>query len=305
MDPVTSAERAADYLLLHARRVSGVKLCQGVWDGAFARDAARIGSLVGERGSLNFLTRHRVRRVPRRAVHGLFVWASGFSVELYENVPKADDVLALQATGRRCVSLLPDGVSPEPHESGLDFLIHDLCHLDKFVDPEHHEGQVGFFATLRELFADARFRALEAELDEAFVEDRKRLAADVNGSAVYLFALLKMKVKMAARRRYARLAGVPARTSGALDAGEQAVFGELERVLYDLVGFDAELHAAASATSARRDELAAAQRIAAEFGRRGRAVLERQRDESAFLRDACGGARSRRLLVGLGSEWAE
>lgn len=278
MDPVTSAERAADYLLTHARRISGVKLCQGAWDGAFASDAARIGSLVGEGGSLNFLTRHRVRRVPWRAVHGLFVWASGFSVELREDVPKADEVLALQATGRRCVSLLPDGVSPEPHTSGLDFLIHDLCHLDKFVDPEHHEGQVGFFATLRELVADARFRALEAELDETFVGDRNRLAADVNGSAVYLFALLKMKLKMAARRLQARRACVPARVSGPLDPDEQAAFDELEDVLYELLGFDDELRSAACATSARRAEHAAASRLLAEFGRRGRAVLERQRD---------------------------
>jgi hypothetical protein len=203
------------------------------------------------------------------------------------------------------VSLLPDGVSPEPHASGLDFLIHDLCHLDKFVDPEHHEGQVGFFATLYVLFADARFRALEAELDETFVDDRNRLAADVNGSAVYLFALLKMKLKMAARRRYARLAGVPARVSGPLEPGEQAAFEELEEVLYELFGFDTELRSAASATSARRDERDAASRLLAEFGRRGRAVLERQRDESAFLRDAYGRARSRRVLVGLESERSE
>ena len=279
MDPVASAERAADYLIERARRASGVRLCQGTWDGAFASDAARVGSLVGDsRRSLKFLTRYRLRCVPRRAVRGLFAWADGFSVELREDVPAADEVLALQATGRRCVSLLPDGVSPEPHASGLDFLIHDLCHLDKFVDPEHHAEQVGFFSTLRALFDDARFRALEAELDETFVEDRKRLAADVNGSAVYLFALLKMKLKMAARRRHARVSGAPARVSGALDAGEQAVFDGLEHALYELLGFDADLRRAASATSARRDEHDAASRIAAEFGRRGRAVLERARD---------------------------
>jgi hypothetical protein len=276
MDAVASAERAADYLIKHARRASGAKLCQGRWDGAFAEDAARVGSLVGdERESLKFLTRCRVWRVPRRAVRGLFTWASGLAVELRDDVPTADEVLRLQAAGRRCVSLLPDAVSPEPHATGLDFLIHDLCHLDKFMDPEHYEEQVGFFATLRDLFGDVRFRVLEADLDEAFIDDRNRLAADVNGSAVYLFALLKMKLKMAARRRHARLTGTPARLSGPLVAGEQAVFEELERALYDAIGFDAELRGAASITSARRDERNAAARIAAEFGRRGRTVLER------------------------------
>ena len=79
------------------------------------------------------------------------------------------------------------------------------------------------------------------KLDETFVADRQRLAADVNGSAVYLFALLKMKLKMAARRRYARTAGIAARTAGPLDAAERAVFDELESALYDCFELDGEL----------------------------------------------------------------
>ena len=199
--------------------------------------------------------------------------ASGFGVELYDDVPSPARVLSLQARGRRCVSLLPDGVSPAPHASGLDFLIHDLCHLDKFVDPEHHEEQVGFFATLRGVAEKARYAELEALLDPTFVADRERLGADVNGSAVYLFALLKMKLKMAARRRHARLAGILVRVSGALDAGEQAVFDELESRLYEVLGFEAELEGAARATSSRRDAVVAASLVRAEFRRRGRELL--------------------------------
>jgi hypothetical protein len=274
MQPLADAERAAGYLLERARRSSGAKLCQGGWDGAFVARAERMRSLLGENHrSLEFLTKQRVRRVPWRAVAGLFAWASGFEVELREDVPHADEVLALQATGRRCVSLLPEGVSPEPHASGLDFLIHDLCHLDKFADPAHHDEQVGFFSSLESLRENPAFRALESTLDATFVDDRNRLAADVNGSAVYLFALLKMKLKMAARRRTARLAGVAARTSGPLDVCERAVFDELESALYVCLGLDAELESAARATSARRDDTVAAERIAAEFRRRGRAVL--------------------------------
>ena len=274
MRAFTCAERAADYLVERARRESGRTFRQGAWDGAFAREALRLGEKLGEDcAALNFLTRHRVRCVPRRAVSGLFAWANGFPVELRDDVPSADTVLELQASGRRCVSLLPDGVSPAPHASGLEFLVHDLCHLDKFVAPEHHEEQVGFFAMLRGLAANPRYGELEALLDPTFVEDRERLGADVNGSAVYLFALLKMKLKMAARRRHARLAGVATRVSGALDAGEQALFDELESRLYDVLGFDAELERAARATSARRDPVVAATLVGAEFRRRGREVL--------------------------------
>ena len=269
-----SAERAAGYLVEHARRVSGVKLCQGTWDGPFAERAARLGErLSDDCAALKFLTRTRVRRVPLRAVSGLFAWAAGLSIELRTDVPSAREVLALQASGRRCVSVLDEGVSAAPHESGLDFLIHDLCHLDKFVAPEHYEEQVGFFATLSECAENPRYLALEALLDATFVEDRERLGSDVNGSAVYLFALLKMKLKMAARRRYARLERIPPRVSGALDAAEQQVFDELEVLLYDALGFDAELRDAARATSSRRDAVAAASVIAAEFRERGRSVL--------------------------------
>jgi hypothetical protein len=274
MHASASAERAARYLIERARRLAGAKLCQGAWDGAFASRAAELEErLSDECQALKFLTRQRVLRVPRRAVSGLFTWASGFSVELREDVPSAAEVLALQACGRRCVSLLPEGVAAAPHANGLEFLIHDLCHFDKFIDPGHYEEQVGFFSTLRALFEDARFRELEALLDPAFVDDRERLGSDVNGSAVYLFALLKMKLKMAARRRSARLRGVTARVSGTLDAAEQAIFDELEALLYDALGFDAELRAAARATSARRDALRPAAQIADEFRERGRRVL--------------------------------
>ena len=274
MHPAVSAERAADYLVEHARRVSGVKVRQGAWSGAFAGETARVRERLGDDCEmLKFLTRERVRCVPERALRGLFTWASGFSVELRVDVPTAAEVLALQSIGRRCVSLLPESVSPAPHASGLDFLIHDLCHLEKFADPEHHEEQVGFFSTLRALGDDARYRELESLLDAAFVEDRDRLAADVNGSAVYLFALLKMKLKMAARRRTARLGGVPARVSGALDAAEQGIFDELQSRLFDALGFEGELRRAAAATSARRDAADAAGHVAREFARRGRAVL--------------------------------
>ncbi|HEX6765909.1 MAG TPA: hypothetical protein VF103_10540, partial [Polyangiaceae bacterium] len=120
MSSAASAERAAAYLIERASRASGVKLRQGAWDGAFAGHAARIESMLGDdQPALKFLTRWRVRRLPRRALGGLFVWARGFAVELREDVPHPDEVLALQASGRRCVSLLPDGVSPVPHASGL------------------------------------------------------------------------------------------------------------------------------------------------------------------------------------------
>jgi hypothetical protein len=45
--------------------------------------------------------------------------------------------------------------------------------------------------------------ALDAQLDEAWRADRDYVIADMNGSAVFLFAALKMKLKLAVGRRHA------------------------------------------------------------------------------------------------------
>ena len=99
------------------------------------------------------------------------------------------------------------------------------------------------------------------------------LTADVNGSAAYLFALLKMKLKMAARRKLARSAGVAAPLGGALSPREQALFEELEAILYESLGLSSALARAARATTARRDVPRAAALVREEFRARGRAVL--------------------------------
>src|SRR5262249_48143885 len=86
-------------------------------------------------------------RVPP-AVHDPVVgWANGARpLELLFHVPSPREVLALQARGRRCVSLLAPEIDPSPHEDGLAFATHDLCHIEKFMAAEHHQAQVGFFS---------------------------------------------------------------------------------------------------------------------------------------------------------------
>ena len=87
---------------------------------------------------------------------------------LFEISP-ARRVLALQARGRRCVCLLDDAVAlahGDPrHPDGLAFALHDLCHLEKFVAPEHHAGQVGFFRLVGRALETPALAALDRELD--------------------------------------------------------------------------------------------------------------------------------------------
>ena len=250
------AERAAFYLLEQTHRLVGRRARQGAWNPPLS--SGESSPLLGQ------LARERIHRVPRQAVQALLSWAEGREVRLLQRVPEAREVLALQVRGARCVSLLPAGADTAPHASPLEFLVHDLCHLGKFLDPRHHTEQVGFFRILESALSDPRWQELEASFDDEWRRDRDHVLSDMNGSAVYLFAAFKMKLKMAVRRALPADAGSP-RTHGPLDATELEAFDAvLERALR-IFGFGGELAWAARTTSTRRDEQRAALILAGHF----------------------------------------
>jgi hypothetical protein len=265
-------ERAAAFLIAEAKRLASVKADQGKRSSA---SLAALGSpTLAELGpALRTLIERRVYRVPDPVVRALIAWTRGFPVELLTHVPAPGVVLALQARGRRCVSLLPAGTTTAPFPDGFEFALHDLCHLEKFCDDTHHLGQVGFFASLAELEHCDAWRHAESTLDATFVADRERVGADMNGSSVYLFAVLKMRLKMAARRSLARREGVPPRESGPLSPGESRAFDELSAEFYRCLGLEGALARAAFTVSARRDDITAATLLDEEFVARGRSAL--------------------------------
>jgi hypothetical protein len=263
----SDAETTAAFLLERVRAARGA-----LWD----EGVARVAPAAPPSGpALATFAARRVRGVPEDVVRGLFAWDQGARPAdlLVREIPAAFDVLARQARGRRCVSLLDDAAARahgDPrHPDGLSFALHDLCHLEKFVAPEHFAGQVGFFRAAARAFETPALRALDATLDDAWRADRDYVVADMNGSAVFLFAALKMKVNMAVRRRLARARGVPAPTSGPLDAEERAAVAPALDVLFEAMDLPAELRAGAGLVSTRRDRPAEARRLLSHFEARG------------------------------------
>ena len=166
--------------------------------------------------AVRIFAEREIWRLPRAVPSALCAWADGARpVDLLFRVPTPRELLRLQSHGRRCVSLLDDDVSSAPHADGLAFAVHDLCHLEKFVDPAHHSEQVGFFTLLDRGLDHPRFAAVQASLDAMWIDDRDHVLADMNGSAVFLFLVLKNKLKLALRRRIARDRG---RSGGAARA---------------------------------------------------------------------------------------
>jgi hypothetical protein len=216
-----------------------------------------------------FATR-RLRGIPEVVATGLLAWArGGRPARLVARIPDAREILRRQSQGQRFVSLIEDAEARahgDPrHPDGLSFALHDLCHLEKFVDPAHHRGQVGFFRAAARALDDPAMAALERGFDRQWRIDRDYVIADMNGSAIFLFALLKMRLNMAVRRRLAAERGRAAPTGGPLDAEERAALQPALQTLFEALGLPPSLLPAAFAVSARHDSPADARRLLDHF----------------------------------------
>jgi hypothetical protein len=184
-------------------------------------------------------------------------------------VPSPREVLRRQAAGRRCVALLDDEVARahgDPrHMDGLSFALHDLHHLEKFVEPEHHRGQVGFFRAVDRALADTEVATIEQTFDAIWSAERDYVLADMNGSAVFLFSVLKMRLAMAVRRKAAIARGSAVPTSGRLDGDERAALEPVLAAWFRGMGLPAALRTEAFAVSARRDQPEHARRLLEHF----------------------------------------
>ena len=261
------AERAAGFVLERVRAARG-----RLWDEG-ARPPVTDDCPPGAAALDVFATR-RVRGVSPVVAHALLAWARGERpVDLLSAVAPAREILRRQAAGRRCVALLDDDAARahgDPrHPDGLSFALHDLCHLEKFVAPEHHRGQVGFFRAVARAFASAEIAALERGFDASWRADRDYVIADMNGSAVFLFSVLKMRLAMAIRRQRAVATGRPAPSSGGLAEDERAALLPVLTLLFRHMGLPLALSTEALAVSARRDQPAHARRLLAHFEREG------------------------------------
>jgi hypothetical protein len=261
----SDAERACAYVIDRARVASGALFHQG----------PRVPPLATESTSplVRFIAERRMHRIETAIARALVAWDAGFPVELFTSVPTARRVLALQSEGRRCVSLLPDGAKTHPHADSLAFALHDLCHLDKFIDVEHHRGQVGFFFSLERAVASDAWATFEKNFDAQFAREWEHVAADMNGSAVFLFAALKMKLKMGARRAVAARDGGAPDAGGPLTPSEARAYAAWLDELLSLLSLHGDVAEAARRTSARRDDPKAAWLLLGHFEQVGEEAL--------------------------------
>lgn len=269
---VGGAELACAYVAERVQRRAGTRWLQGP-------RRPPLPTTEGTPPIVKIFAERELLGLPRAAPEALVAWAAGKRrVELTFSMPSPRELLAMQARGARCVSLLPDDSAPPGPKAaygggGLGFVVHDLCHLEKFAEPEHHAGQVGLFASLDRALADPRWAAIEAGFDARYVDARDHVLADMNGSPVFLFVVLRNKVKLAVRQQIASQRGAECRR-GELDEEESRMYGEALSVLLDALDLEGEARAAAEALTSRHDaSIEAATALSRVFVARGEAVL--------------------------------
>ncbi len=237
-----------------------------LWDEGARPGGAEPGA--PQTGALHVFATRRVRSVPQVVSRSLLAWdRAERAVDLLHRIPSAEEVLERQTRGRRCVSLIEDAAAlahGDPrHPDGLAFVIHDLCHLEKFACPEDHQGQVGFFRCLTRALTSPSWAAREKAFDDQWLPDREYVMADMNGSAVFLFSWLKMRISMAVRRSLS--ADRPAPLHGPLGDEERAALHPVLATLFEALGLPAELHRCAFLVAAKRGYPEEARRLLSYF----------------------------------------
>lgn len=138
---------------------------------------------------------------------------------LYNHIPTASHVLHLQAIGVRCLTALTDPATldivmqdpypPYQKHDVLDFLLHDIRHLLKFIEPSLYVEQIGFSKWLQsavplEPFAPSdRDSEVKEPIEDVFIDgdpkdmvfnaDVAHCASDMNTIVTHLMGFLKAK----------------------------------------------------------------------------------------------------------------
>lgn len=251
---MSTPSQAAEFLLVRARQMHRHRCLQ-----ARRRPALRY---AGDGDALRTFAERHVAGVREVEATALVTWSLRPEMAIVvAGEMTTHEIVELQARGQRCVSLNESATAKD----GLAYALHDLRHLGKFFQPELHDEQRGFFSRVACALRSDAWRELDALLDERWTKDRDAVLADMNGSAVFLFSALKMRLRMAARRRYWSLRGEPGPTEGLLAPAEEGEFTPLLERCLDGLGLAGDVREAARAISCRRDAALHAARFVTAF----------------------------------------
>ena len=140
----------------------------------------------------------RLLKVPDYAMTCLDAFYAGMRpLRLLFRIPEPTELLRFQAEGSRCVSALLSAkllARTFGHRDCLDMLLHDLAHMEKFVEAGRYWQQVGFFVFLRGI--EGRWR-----LGKRWELSWNYVSSDMNAVANHMLMTLRSQLMVAIARR--------------------------------------------------------------------------------------------------------
>ncbi len=148
-----------------------------------------------EESILSLIGKFRSKFLSTNVQRCLLAWHERrYQLELVRTLPSAKEILTLQATGKRYVSLFsPCDTYPANtgHSDPVDFLIHDLLHADHFFSqPGLFQGQKKFYQYLLQTCEHPLLIKAQNE-DPEFKRSFEYLCSDMNSHPVHLLKTLK------------------------------------------------------------------------------------------------------------------
>lgn len=150
--------------------------------------------VAAETNLIDFINVCKIKAVPESCSRSLtFIANNYYPLRISENIPTPKELLQLQISGQRVITLNEDcQLWPTKYYSGRDFLgfvMHDLIHADHFfLDPEHRDGQLGFFKFIENILEDEMLN--ELLFQESFKNGFEYIISDMNSHPVHLFQTL-------------------------------------------------------------------------------------------------------------------
>ena len=155
---------------------------------------------------IDFFCTHSWRSIPYSVARSLCEWHNGlYDLKLLTTIPSVEEVLEMQAQGRRCVSML---ISAEEIQNFvlegrdvLGFIVHDLIHADHFF--HHRENALAQIQFSQKLVILRQFTVTDQmmQLDFKFRDELHYLMSDMNSVPLHLLKTLKAVVLGYFKRR--------------------------------------------------------------------------------------------------------
>lgn len=143
---------------------------------------------------IDFINVCKIKAFPESCNRSLcFIANKKYPLIITEKTPSPKELLKIQISGQRVITINEDcELWPTNYYSGRDFLgfiLHDLIHADHFfLDPEHRDGQLGFFHFIENILNDEILNKL-LFLD-SFKTGFEYIISDMNSHPVHLFQTL-------------------------------------------------------------------------------------------------------------------